>query len=68
MRDRLGQAAADGLVLGVKWSVALVIVAIALAVLAGDYQTTRANAAFAAQTLQQLLQQSQVTQAQPPRP
>lgn len=44
MLDRLKQAAAEGLVLGVKWGIALLVVGFLVLWAANDYSVVRARA------------------------
>ena len=65
MRERLRQAATDGLVLGVKYGVALAVLAAVILLCLGDYGVTRQrayNGQLAHEYLQKMVQQQQ-TQA-----
>ncbi len=63
MRERLKQAASDGLVLGVKGAVALVVVALAVMLFLGDYSVVRQRALNGQKAFEFLATQ----QPQPPK-
>lgn len=54
VKDRIQNAAVEGLVIGVKWGVVFVVLAIAVSILLGDYAVTRNNANFAANVLREM--------------
>lgn len=56
MREQLRQAAADGLIVGVKWAVAILVVAAAFALVAGDYGAVRRQSANGQRAFDALMQ------------
>lgn len=68
LTERLRLALTDGLVVGARWGVTLLVLAVVLSLVLGDYQTTRANAAFAADYIRRVVAEQQRQQAAPPSP
>jgi hypothetical protein len=58
-RIRVRVAAESGILLGVKYGVALVLIAVAIGLLLADYAATRQNAAFAAGYIRDVIKQQQ---------
>ena len=67
-RERLAEAAASGVLLGVRYAIIVVLLGTAILWLMGDYAVTRQNAAFAASYIQQVIQQQQATRPGPAKP
>lgn len=67
MTDALRQAAHDGLILGVKWAVAILVMAAALALVAGDYGVVRRQSQNGQRAFDALVQWQQ-RQAAPQAP
>ena len=63
MWDALKTAAAEGCVLGVKWAIAVVIVAFTLGWIAQDYQIVRLQARNGEQAWRVMQQQARAAQA-----
>jgi UPF0716 family protein affecting phage T7 exclusion len=60
-RDVLRDAIHAGIIIGVKWAVALTLIAIVLGFILTDYVSVRTNANWAAQQIRQAIaQQTQV--------
>lgn len=67
-RQRLLEAVQEGVVLGVKWTVALAVLGAVVYLAAGDYNETRRNAAAGREAYSFLLKMQQEAQAPPAQP
>jgi hypothetical protein len=66
-RSRLRLAAEEGIVLGVKWGIVLLLLATALNLFIADYAVTRQNAAFASDYLKRVIAQQEAAKVAAPK-